>query len=504
MRPKRNVDPPELSPGDPSRHDAHMALVAEPDTGLLGDRHYGAKVVAVEPGGAEVIPLAERHGRPIQLLWTWTSPNMEFATDLRRRARHHLRAELLADRSPRSCSAPRSARCRTRVLSSWGPSTGFCQMVLSRRAFGYRGNILPAGINWLVAGVGWFAVNSVSGALALAALTGLNKYRQPGHRRRLHAGVGLLRAQPDPGVREVRRAGADRRSSWSAASCILTKADTRRPPARRSPARFWVLLAATFGYAAGWNPYASDYTRYLPAGTGRKAGIYAGLGVLVSCVLLETFGAAAFTVLGGGLSTATRPTATPACCRAGWASLTLLGIALGAIAANALNMYSSAISFAAMGIKLPTPSIRAVDRGGDVARRLRGGGDRPEQHRLLRELPAGDRLLGRALAGRGVRRSVATPIPHRRDGLHRPRTTRTGPARSPCSSAPWSRSGCSRPRQQYTGPVAKALPAIGDMTFVVGFLLAFGIYAALLKPLGRSDHSYAEQPAAVGDGRGST
>ena len=30
------------------------------------------------------------------------------------------------------------------------------QMVLSRRPFGYRGNLLPAGINAIVAGVGWF------------------------------------------------------------------------------------------------------------------------------------------------------------------------------------------------------------------------------------------------------------------------------------------------------------------------------------------------------------
>ena len=43
-------------------------------------RDYGDKIVAVEPGGVEFIPLAERHGRPWQMLWTWTSPNMEFAT----------------------------------------------------------------------------------------------------------------------------------------------------------------------------------------------------------------------------------------------------------------------------------------------------------------------------------------------------------------------------------------------------------------------------------------
>ena len=62
------------------------------------------------------------------------------------------------------------------VLSTWGPQTGLGQMVLSRNAFGFWGNILPAGRNSILAGVGWFAVNSVSGALALAALTGWNPY----------------------------------------------------------------------------------------------------------------------------------------------------------------------------------------------------------------------------------------------------------------------------------------------------------------------------------------
>ncbi len=44
------------------------------------DRDYGDKVVAVELGGNEPIPAAERHGSPLQLTWTWSSPNLEFAT----------------------------------------------------------------------------------------------------------------------------------------------------------------------------------------------------------------------------------------------------------------------------------------------------------------------------------------------------------------------------------------------------------------------------------------
>jgi len=41
---------------------------------------YGDRIAAVEPGGVEFIPAGDRHGRPLQLLWTWTSPNLEFAT----------------------------------------------------------------------------------------------------------------------------------------------------------------------------------------------------------------------------------------------------------------------------------------------------------------------------------------------------------------------------------------------------------------------------------------
>ena len=44
------------------------------------DGTYRDRIVAVEPGGNEFIAEADRHGRPRQLFWTWTSPNLEFAT----------------------------------------------------------------------------------------------------------------------------------------------------------------------------------------------------------------------------------------------------------------------------------------------------------------------------------------------------------------------------------------------------------------------------------------
>ena len=61
-------------------HDAVLTEEDVPPGAIVREGAYGERVVAVEPGGAECIPLHERHGKPLQLFWTWSSPNMEFAT----------------------------------------------------------------------------------------------------------------------------------------------------------------------------------------------------------------------------------------------------------------------------------------------------------------------------------------------------------------------------------------------------------------------------------------
>ena len=47
------------------RTEAEIEIVAE-----VREGEYGGKLAAIEPGGAEFIPLPERHGNPLQLLWT--------------------------------------------------------------------------------------------------------------------------------------------------------------------------------------------------------------------------------------------------------------------------------------------------------------------------------------------------------------------------------------------------------------------------------------------------
>jgi nucleobase:cation symporter-1, NCS1 family len=321
---------------------------------------YGERVVAVEPGGAEFIPLSERHGRPINLFWTWTSPNMEFATVFVGMIGVlffglSFWATVLAIVLGTGLGSITQG-----ILSSQGPRYGVPQMVLSRLGFGYWGNAFPAGINSVVAGVGWFAVNSVSGALALNALTHMPEVLC------LLIVVALQLAVAFFGHNLIH---AFERYTFPLlviifviASVVMLGKGHPAAPHKTLPGAFLIELGAAFGYAVGWNPYASDYTRYFkPDANKRAIAIWAGLGVFLSCILLETVGAAAATIPSVAAKAFDNPTGAFTGALPTWlGDLTLIAIVVGGIAANALNIYSGAISFNALGFKLPLSIRRAI------------------------------------------------------------------------------------------------------------------------------------------------
>src|SRR5918912_4065173 len=320
--------------------------------------HYGAKVAAVEPGGAEFIPLNERHGRPLDLFWTWMSPNLEFATVFVGVISVLFFQQTFWQAVAGIVVGTGLGSLTHGVLSARGPQAGVPQMVLSRIAFGYRGNILPAGLNAVVAGIGWFAVNSVSGSLALATLTGLPTAL---------CLVIVVVAQVVIAFFGHNLVHVFERYAFPllaiafllASVVTLSKAHPGAPTGGGGIGGFLLTVGAAFGYAAGWNPYASDYTRYLPPNTDkRQTALWAGLGVLVSCVVLEAVGAASATI---AASNEDNPTAAftshlPTVI----AGITLLAIALGAISANVINIYSGAMSFLALGVRLPLRLRRAI------------------------------------------------------------------------------------------------------------------------------------------------
>ncbi|MBI5161859.1 MAG: cytosine permease [Micrococcales bacterium] len=315
---------------------------------------------AVEPGGIEAIPIEKRHGSPWQLFATWTAPNLEFATIFV----GFLAVGVFGLDFPSALAAlilGNALGAATQgILSTWGPREGLAQLVLSRTAFGLRGNAVPAALNTVMAGLGWFAVNSVSGAFALATLTGMPAWL--GLVIIVVLEVALAFVGHDL-VQFFERYASFVLGAIFVIACVAIFAN----PSAGAPikgngfslAGFTLTASAAFGYAAGWNPYASDYSRYLPKAVSRKkVGLAAGLGNFVSCSLLMAAGAASASIAApkGASPTDAFVYSMPVVV----ADLTLVAIAIGAIAANALNIYSGSMSFLAAGVRIPFRLRRAI------------------------------------------------------------------------------------------------------------------------------------------------
>jgi purine-cytosine permease-like protein len=435
---------------------------------------YGDVVGAVEPGGAEFIPLSERHGVPRTLFGTWTSPNLEFATVFVGVIAVSFFGQSFWDAVLAIIIGTGLGSLSHGFLSSRGPRLGVPQMVQSRISFGFIGNILPAGLNSVTAGIGWFAVNSVSGALALNALTGIPSWIClvfVGVAQTLIAFFGHNLIQ----LFERWMLPVLAAAFLLASIVILSKSHPGGVHTTQGFGGFLLSVGAAFGYAAGWNPFASDYTRYFKPDTNpASVGLWSAAGVFVSCVALEIVGAASATIPGSNsnptaLFTSHMSTAV--------ADITLIAIALGAVSANALNVYSGVMSFLSTGIRLPLQMRRAIVALGFgsigfilALTGLHNAGTDYENFLLVISYWIGP-WLGVVFTDWVLRRG------RRVDGFLFDR-----------KHIPWAGAAAMligmgisiwlfSNQTEYVGLIAKAHPGIGDLTFEVGFVLSAVLYA---------------------------
>jgi NCS1 nucleoside transporter family len=446
----------------------------------IREGEYGEAIAVIEPGGAEFIPLRERHGRPLRLFWTWTSPNFEFATVFVGVLAVAGFGLSLSQAIASIVLGTVAGSVSQGVLSARGPQYGVPQMVLSRLSFGYWGNVLPAGLNAVTAGVGWFAVNSVSGALALSTLI---------HAPKALCLVIVVAAQIAIAlyghnlVHEFERFAFPLLMVAFALASAWTFAKGHYGGAGHPiPGAFWLSVGATFGYAAGWNPYASDYTRYFAPDTSKAATAWwSGLGVAFSCILLEVVGAVSSTIGGtaslAGPSTFVHP--FPTFVR----DLVLLAIAVGAVAANVLNIYSGSMSFVTLGIRLHLSLRRALFAGifglaGFIVA-LVGLNDisKYENFLLIIAYWIGP-WLAVVFTDQLLRRGHVAHLLY--DEKH---TSWAGPIAMVAGMAISIPLFCNQ--TEYVGYVPKHHPGVGDLTFEVGFVVAAIVYAVLFRFMSR-------------------
>jgi NCS1 family nucleobase:cation symporter-1 len=441
---------------------------------------YGDKVIAVETAGSEPIPDAERHGGPLQLLWTWASPNIEFATVYIGVISVLFFGLSFWQATTALLLGTALGAVTHGILSLDGPRFGVPQMAIGRFAFGYRGNLLPAGVNALVAGVGWFAVNSVSAAFALNTLTGL---------RPLPSLLLVVVAEIVIGFIGHNFVHAFEKYAFPALAVVFLlagawtfeEADLAGGGTSGGIGGFLLAFSAAWGYAAGWNPGASDYSRYLPRTADRvKTVLYPAVGLFVSIAVVAVTGAASATIVAPQGAT---PTAAFTGHLPGWLSdAVLIAIILGAISANALNVYSSAMSITALGLKLPAWLGRGAivvlcGLAGTAAAwaSLADAGHAYEAFLLVIAYWVGP-WLGVVLVERRLR--SRTP--------HEQLVARLGDrsyTNWPGLTALLAGIAVSVPlfsnQEKYVGWVPERWPAFGDVTCLVGFAVSAGVYAVL-------------------------
>lgn len=455
---------------------------------------YGARVVAVEPGGIEYIPERERHGHPLDLFWTWMSPNLEFATVFVGVLPIAIFGGGFWPTALGVVLGTALGSLTHGILSAMGPRFGVPQMVWSRGAFGYLGNLLPAGLNAFTAGVGWFAVNSVSGTFALVTLSELlnKRFGTPIIAFQLALAIVVL-VQVGVAfvghnmVHQFEKVLFPYLAIVFAASTVIILAEThyglgfnpQAPAAAGGPSGAFILaFFIAYGYAVGWNPYASDYTRYLaPNSSPWRVGLAAGLGVFVSCAILEIAGAGAATISPLGNNPTTQFTSPlPELLQI----LVLLGIAAGGVAANVLNIYSASMSFLTLGIRLGLRLRRAIVAlsfgvlGLVVALRLQanvGPGSKYESFLLLITYWITP-YLAVTLVDYWLRRGRYEEAEFY-DPSRRPWQGVVAMLAGMLASVPfWD-------QDLFTGPIPHSHPELGDLSFFVGFIVAGVLYYVL-------------------------
>ncbi|WP_099021717.1 purine-cytosine permease family protein [Mycolicibacterium palauense] len=446
------------------------------------DGTYRDRIVAVEPGGNEFIGEADRHGRPSQLFWTWASPNLEFATIFVGVLAVSYFGMTFWQAAAGIVVGTGLGAVAHYVLSARGPLHGVPQMVLGRLPFGFKGNAVPAVLMSVTAGVGWFATNSVSGAFALATLF---------HIGPLLGLVLVVLVQTALAFFGHNLVQAFERWAFPVLAVIfvitsvviLSKSNPGAPAVEGGVGGlggFLLTVGTAFGYAAGWTPYAADYTRYLPSSvSGARTGLFAAAGLFLSCTLLEIVGAASVTI---GAAASDNPTDAFTSELPAWlAGATLLAIAIGAVAANSINVYSGAMAFVTIGIKLPAHVARALVTvffgvaGFLIAWwALADAAASYEAFLLLIAYWVGP-WLGVVFADQYLRRGQ--PIA----GYLYDRSYTNWPGLSSFLIGLVVSVLFFCNQEKFVGFVVRAVPEIGDITFFVGFVLAAVSYLVLCR-----------------------
>jgi len=312
----------------------------------------------VESHGIEAIPASDRHGVPRELAGLWAGAFVNYAS--------LFTASLLTtyyglgvwDGLVATGAGTVAAALILGLLSNTGPRSGLPQIAFTRGIFGLRGSYVGAALTLFLA-VGWFAVDCVIAAQAAAQLLG-------GTSALLTFGLVLVIAAVSvvvavyghQTIKVLETYGAITFAVLSAVLFLLLAPQFHwtQGPSVAGPDYVGALVLGfmtCFALVASWYPFASDYSRYLPATSStRSVTLWPLLGVVAPMVLLGVFGLLLPTI-DLQLAQSQGVLAVISAHAPSWVAIPFfLFIVVGEIWANYLDVYTAGLVTLAMGIRL--------------------------------------------------------------------------------------------------------------------------------------------------------
>jgi NCS1 family nucleobase:cation symporter-1 len=311
------------------------------------------RLATTEKVGIEHISDEERHGSPGRIFTLWFAANLTVAD--------YVIGVLCVQTFGLTVSQSIPVLLVGNILggtvlglsAAMGPRLGFPQMLSSRSSFGRRGNYAFGGLNW-ISTVGWFTVNTILGVEALQAIYPAANFYVAA--TALVAVQALVAIYGHDFIHLFEKVMSVALGLLFLGVFILTLpklgAAFSYVPSGGSPGiptlgAVGVVLAASFSYLMSWSPYASDYSRYLPTSvSSRRVAAFALLGGAAASFVIEVIGA-----LVGSLTPIEGFFQALYSFSGSFGSLAILAIILGALAANALNIYTNSLSALVLDIR---------------------------------------------------------------------------------------------------------------------------------------------------------
>ncbi|MGQ4386573.1 purine-cytosine permease family protein [Streptomyces sp. SAS_270] len=336
------------------------------------DGRPSGRLVQVEAHGLDVIGDAERKGSPRTLFWPWFGANVSilglsygaFALGFGISFRQALLAGVIGIVfSFLLCG----------FVAVAGKRGSAPTMVLSRAAYGVRGNRLPSVISWMLT-VGWETVLTALAAMATATVFGRLGWGG-GTETKVVALIVVGALTVAGGV-----AGFDLIMRMQTVITVVTGVLTvvyialvadhihwhtvNAVPAGSTQAFIGALVFMMTGFGLGWVNAAADYSRYLPRrSSGRGVIGWTTFGASLAPLLLLVFGL----LLAGSSGDLDKAVAAdpigalttilPTWFLIPFAAAAVLGLVGGAV----LDIYSSGLALLAAGLRVPRPVAALVD-----------------------------------------------------------------------------------------------------------------------------------------------